>query len=62
MRALVENEVDLRNDPAVRVSAGDDAGVAGGVIELAVVGQVGMTGDQDVDRRIERIVDRNDRA
>ena len=59
---LVDDEVYLRNNPTVRVGARDNTRVARGIIEQAVVGQVCVTGDKNVDCRIECVVDGNDWA
>ncbi len=60
MGPLVEDEVQLRDDAAVGVGAGDDARLAGGIGEQAVVRQMRVTGDHRVDRGVECVVDGDD--
>ena len=57
VRALVDDEVHLGDDPAERERARDDS-----TVQLAVVRQVRVARDDDVDRGIEQRVDPDDGA
>ncbi len=59
---LVEDEIQLRNNPSKGVSAGDDPRPAVSIGQHAVVWQMGMSGDQGVDLGVERIVNGDNRS